>query len=405
MGEKFKVKNIVLGVTGSIATYKAADLVRLFVKADFNVKVVMTENAKQFVHPNTFSALSGHRAYDNLFDPEINPMMHIELAKWADAVLIAPASASLIGRLASGIADDLLTTICLATRSKIIIAPAMNMEMWANPIVTDNVKKLQEKYGYEILSPEIGEQACGDFGPGRLMENEKILNFFLHNDTGVMKQMRVLITAGPTQEPIDPVRYISNHSSGKMGYALARACLELGAEVTLISGPTSLARPAGLEFVPVITAEEMRAAVMAKIKNSDIFISAAAVADYTPKEPSQTKIKKLISELQLFLEKTTDILSAVGSLENKPYLVGFAAETDNVIENAKSKLKKKQLDLIVANKVSSGFPFNSDENEAILIRKDLETINLGRDQKINLARKIMQAINSEIIAGESLLQD
>ena len=281
----------------------------------------------------------------------------------------------------------------------------MNMEMWANPIVRDNVKKLQEKYGYELLSPEVGEQACGDFGEGRLMENEKILSFFLKKDSASMKGVRVLITAGPTREPIDPVRYISNHSSGKMGYALAKASVELGAHVTLISGPTSLAVPEGLDFVPVITADEMSTAVMAKIKNCDIFIGVAAVADYRPKTPSQHKIKKSDAEFQLSLEKTKDILAAVSSLSKKPFLVGFAAETDNVIDNAKSKLKQKQLDLIVANKVSSDFPFNSDENEVILIRKNLETINLGRDQKIHLARKIMQAINSEIIAHESLPQD
>lgn len=388
------MKNIVLGVTGSIAAYKAADLVRLLVKADFKVKVVMTRHAKEFVHPNTFSALSGHRVYDDLFDPEVNSMMHIELAKWADVVLIAPASASIIGKLASGIADDLLTTVCLATSKRIILAPSMNKEMWANPIVVDNVKKLQEKYSYGLLAPEVGEQACGDFGEGRLMEPEKIVNFFLSNEK--LKGRRVLITAGPTQEAIDPVRYISNHSSGKMGYALAKAARDLGAEVTLISGPCALEMPNVQKILRVTTADEMSQAVLSEIKNCDVFISAAAVADYKPKIVSKNKIKKSDEEFNLSLEKTTDILSALSHLTKKPFMVGFAAETDNVIDNAKSKLNKKNLDLIIANKVTPNFPFNSDENEITLITKNLEILNFERAQKINLAHKIMEKIHELI---------
>jgi phosphopantothenoylcysteine decarboxylase/phosphopantothenate--cysteine ligase len=393
VGEKFKMKNIVLGVTGSIATYKAADLVRLLVKADFKVKVVMTENAKQFVHANTFSALSGHRVYDNLFDPEINPMMHIELARWADAVLIAPASASILGKLAAGIADDLLTTVCLATRANMIVAPAMNKEMWANAIVEDNVKKLQEQYHYEILFPEIGEQACGDFGAGRLIENEKIVAFLENKNSGILKGLKVLITAGPTQEAIDPVRYISNHSSGKMGYALAEAAQRFGAKVTLISGPTALTSPAVNQFLPVITAEGMNTAVMENVKNCDIFISTAAVADYKPKEVAKNKIKKSEAAFTLSLEKTIDILSAVSALPKKPFIVGFAAETENLIENATQKLKKKNLDMIIANLITpAGAPFNADENEVILLEKDKTPEHLPRTEKSKLAQKILEKI-------------
>jgi phosphopantothenoylcysteine decarboxylase/phosphopantothenate--cysteine ligase len=380
VGEKFKMKNIVLGVTGSIATYKAADLVRLLVKADFKVKVVMTENAK-------------HRVYDNLFDPEINPMMHIELARWADAVLIAPASASILGKLAAGIADDLLTTVCLATRANMIVAPAMNKEMWANAIVEDNVKKLQEQYHYEILFPEIGEQACGDFGAGRLIENEKIVAFLENKNSGILKGLKVLITAGPTQEAIDPVRYISNHSSGKMGYALAEAAQRFGAKVTLISGPTALTSPAVNQFLPVITAEGMNTAVMENVKNCDIFISTAAVADYKPKEVAKNKIKKSEAAFTLSLEKTIDILSAVSALPKKPFIVGFAAETENLIENATQKLKKKNLDMIIANLITpAGAPFNADENEVILLEKDKTPEHLPRTEKSKLAQKILEKI-------------
>ncbi len=393
------MKKIVLGVTGSIATYKSAELVRLLVKANFDVKVVMTENAKKFVHANTFAALSGNKVYDDLWDPNINPMMHIELAKWADIVLIAPASASIIGRLTAGIADDLLSTICLATRAKMIIAPAMNKEMWANAIVTKNVKKLQKKYGYEILSPEVGEQACGDFGEGRLINNDKILDYILNKNSELMKGLRVLITAGPTHEAIDPVRFISNHSSGKMGYALAEAAHGFGAKVTLISGPSSLALPLVDQFIPIITAEQMASAVMGEIKNCDIFISAAAVADYRPKQVAKNKIKKSEMELSLVLEKTADILSTVSGLEKKPFIVGFAAETENLIENAKSKLTQKKLDAIIANQIEpSGFPFNSNESEAVLITKDLKTFNLGREDKTKLAEKILEKLQDQLKA-------
>lgn len=387
-----KTRNILLGVTGSIAAYKAADLVRLLLKADFEVKVLMTKNAQQFVHANTFSALSRHPVYTDLFDNDV--MLHIELAKWADLVLIAPATASTMSRIANGNCEDLLSTICAATIAPLIIAPAMNQAMWSNWAVQDNLKKLRAN-GVQILEPDSGEQACGDIGPGRLLDNQEILAEIL-NLTEInrcFKNKKILITAGPTREAIDPVRFISNHSSGKMGYALAEAAKKMGAQVTLISGPTALKASHVDNLLAVETAQEMLEAVLKNVEQADIFISAAAVADYKPKIPSIHKIKKTAAELVLELEKTPDILSTISSKKKKPMLIGFAAETENSESNAIKKLIDKKLDAIILNEIKEGhYPFYAESNEVILIDRNHNKMIFPRTDKEDLAFQLMKGI-------------
>ncbi len=383
--------NIVIGVTGGIAAYKSAEIIRLLVKNNFNVKVIMTDNAKQFIHSNTLSALSHHPVYDQLFNPIHAPMLHIELAKWADLILIAPATASVIGKLSAGLADDLLTTVCLATEATIIVAPAMNKIMWENAFVQDNISRLKNHH-IKIIDPESGEQACGDIGEGRMQEPEIIVDYILNfnNNNKILLGKTILITAGPTLEPIDPVRFISNHSSGKMGYALAQACIELGATVILISGPTALSKPAVQDFIQITTADEMYQAVMNNSARADILIAAAAVADYRPKNLSLNKIKKISQNYSLELVQTKDILLHIANLSKKPFTVGFALETDSLIENAKSKLNKKNLDIIIANQATATeTPFNADISEVILISKKLGEIKISKDTKKNIAKKIM----------------
>ncbi len=387
------VKNILLGVTGGIAAYKAAELCRIFIKAGHNVKVVMTQNAQEFIHRNTFAALTHQPVYDDMFDPQQAAMLHIDLAKWADQIVIAPATSSTLARLALGLADDLLSTVCLATTAGIFIAPAMNKVMWEHAAVQANINKLQT-YGYHIISPGSGEQACGDVGFGRMAEPEMIAKFISAKSKSLLNSLRVLITAGPTREAIDPIRFISNHSSGKMGYALAQAYADTGAEVTLVSGPTQLASPMINSIVNVNSAADMLAAVMDHIDDVDIFISCAAVADYVPVNQAQQKIKKSVSDsLTLELTKTTDILTAVTQHTTKPFIVGFSAETDNLIENSKQKLQRKKLDAIIANQIhSSGEPFNQEHNTLTYINKNLDAIDLGHDSKVNLAKKIVAQI-------------
>ncbi|EKD91573.1 MAG: Phosphopantothenoylcysteine decarboxylase / Phosphopantothenoylcysteine synthetase [uncultured bacterium] len=395
MRNEARIKNIVLGVTGSIAAYKSAEIIRLLIKNNFNVRVIMTDHAKQFIHPNTLSTLSHHTVYDEIFDSAHSPMMHIDLARWADIILIAPATASIIGKLSAGFADDLLTTACLATTAKIVLAPAMNKNMLENVFVKENIIRLK-KHGVEILDADTGEQACGDYGEGRMQSPEKIVNHIINKNNSPLNGKTVLITAGPTVEPIDPVRFISNYSSGKMGYCLAETCYELGAKVILISGLTALSKPTAHHFISITTADEMHQAVMSNISHADIFIGCAAVADYKSKKIVGHKIKKSSDDFTLELTKTKDIVADVASLLKKPFTVGFCLETDSMIENAKSKLIKKRLDAIVANQVrASDIPFNSDENEVTFISKELSVTKIERDSKKNIARKIMALVCAE----------
>lgn len=385
------MKNILLAITGSIAAYKSAELTRLFVKANCNVKVIMTSSAKEFVHPNTFAALSGNPVYDDLFS---DPMLHIDLAKWADVIVIAPASANVISRLAQGSANDLLTTICLATRAPRIVVPAMNKFMWENLATQDNLKTLST-YGYQVMLPAHGEQACGDIGLGRMPEPEEIYDFIMA-EHAALKDLIVVITAGPTQEKIDPVRFISNFSSGKMGYALAEAFQQQGAKVILISGPTHLEKPLHCEFIAVNSTEEMLNAVKNNIIQANIFISAAAVCDYKPAEYSTQKIKKSAENLSLELCKTPDILKLISELDHSAFVVGFCAETNNLIEHAKVKVIDKKLNAIVGNLISNdGYPFNSDSNEVVYINCEGNAINFENQAKHDLAKKLAAVIVEE----------
>jgi len=361
---KLQHKRILLGVTGGVAAYKAAEILRQCQKLGAEVRVVMTPAATEFIAPLTFQALSGLPVHTQLLDAEEEAGMgHINLARWADVVLVAPASADFIARLASGLANDLLTTILLATEKKIMLAPAMNRAMYSDLNTQENLNKL-ESQGVTVLGPGEGVQACGDVGLGRMLEAESLVQSIVeYFNTGELAGLSVLLNAGPTREAIDPVRYISNHSSGKMGFALAQACVDAGAQVTLLAGPVHLDTPSGLERIDVISAKDMAEAVLLKTGDADIFIAAAAVADYTPVELVGNKIKKNSQEMQLDLVKTTDILATVAALSKPPFCVGFAAETDNLEVYAKGKLVNKSLDMIAANwvgQVSGGF--NSDDN-------------------------------------------
>ena len=391
------IKRILIGITGGIGAYKSAELVRLLCEADFEVKVVMTSSAKQFITPLTLQALSGSRVYDSLWESSAeNGMDHIELAKWADLILIAPATADCMARLAHGLADDLLTTICLASTALLAIAPAMNQAMWHHSATQANVKLLMER-NVIFFGPEEGVQACGDQGIGRMQEPEVIVQALqqcFDSSSSLLKNISVMITAGPTQEGFDPVRYISNHSSGKMGYALAQAAKETGANVILISGPTSLSCPAGVKRIDVKSAEDMLDAVMKNIDGVNIFIGAAAVADYRPDMIQGNKIKKTENEntLMLKLIKTPDILAQVSALSKKPFMVGFCAETENLLENARQKKLKKKLDVIVANFINENYcGFYSDDNKGWVIT-DNETIELLFMSKKIMAKKILEII-------------
>ena len=356
--------HILLGVTGGIAAYKSADLVRRLVERNFDVRVVMTNGACEFVTPLTFQALSGNPVHRDLFDEAAEAAMgHIELARWADLVVVSPASADFISKLTHGAADDLLSTLCLATTAKVLLAPAMNQQMWANMATQTNVATLRER-GVWFLGPAEGEQACGEVGAGRMVEPIDIAERVVTvTSRGDLSSLAVLVTAGPTREAIDPVRYLSNHSSGKMGYAVAQAAADAGADVTLVSGPTALAPPSGVLTVDVTSVSEMHEEVMSHVMGSDIFIGAAAVADYAPCEVSGQKIKKHTDTLSLSLSRTTDILAQVSGLSNPPFTVGFAAETEDLESNAQHKLRSKSLDMIAANKVGQpGSGFGSDYN-------------------------------------------
>ena len=390
-------KNILLGVTGGIAAYKSAEIVRGLKKAGSSVRVVMTQSAKEFITPLTLQALSGNPVSTDLLDAEAEAAMgHIELARWADAILIAPATANTLAKLSSGRADDLLSSITLAFDGPIGLAPAMNQAMWKDERTQSNIQNLEHK-NFSLYGPGSGEQACGDVGLGRMLEPPEIIELFASLfEAGTMSNKSILITAGPTQEPIDPVRYLTNRSSGKMGYALAEAAVEAGAQVTLVSGPVNIEPPARCNLVSVKTAEEMHEAVMHHIKKKDIYIGTAAVADYSPTKVEGSKIKKDRSNLPLVLEmkENKDILKEVSELEDKPYMVGFAAETDDLLENARKKLETKKLDLIIANDVSDkSIGFDSNENEVTLITSSEELL-LDRDSKKKIAKKILEFISS-----------
>ena len=392
-------KNILLGVTGGIAAYKSAEIVRHLKKSGASVRVVMTRSAEEFITPLTLQALSGNRVSTELLDAEAEAAMgHIELAKWADGILIAPATANTIARLSSGRGDDLLSTVTLAFDGPISVAPAMNQAMWRDERTQENLKKLIDQ-DFGICGPGSGEQACGDVGLGRMLEPLDILGMFsLSFNEGTLSGKKILITAGPTQEPIDPVRFITNRSSGKMGYSLVEAALESGANVTLISGPVNIEPPSNCNFVSIKTAEEMYDAVMHHISGMDVYIGTAAVSDYSPAKVSDSKIKKdgSSSPMVLELKENQDILKSVSELEQRPYVVGFAAETNDLIKNAEKKLSNKNLDLIIANDVSNkDIGFDSDDNEVTLITEKEKHL-IERQNKRKVSKKIVDFISGRI---------
>ena len=399
-------KRILLGVTGGIAAYKSADLVRRLQDDGADVRVVMTGSAQEFITPLTLQALSNHPVHLDLLDTETESVMgHIELARWADVVLIAPATADFMARLTGGHGDDLLTTICLAAECGVMVAPAMNQAMWAKQSTQQNTLLLKQR-GIALLEPDIGLQACGETGAGRLMDVADIVTAVasLFKSTSLAGR-HVVVTAGPTQEAIDPVRFISNHSSGKQGYALALAAIEAGARVTLISGPTNVAAPERATVVNVRSADEMLEAVMSSVSDADIFIGVAAVADFRPASVETQKIKKSGgSVMTLSLVQNPDILKTVANLESRPFTVGFAAETENLMEYARTKLTAKNLDMIIANNVAdTSIGFNSDHNETtVIIRTITEqgTRITEADQpkmsKENLSRKLIELIAEQL---------
>ncbi|MCW8854444.1 MAG: bifunctional phosphopantothenoylcysteine decarboxylase/phosphopantothenate--cysteine ligase CoaBC [Gammaproteobacteria bacterium] len=390
-------KHIILGVTGGIAAYKCAELVRRLRDEGAEVRVVMTQSATEFVTPLTFQALSGHPVHTDLLDTEAEAAMgHIELARWADGILIAPATANMIGKLAQGIANDLLSTLCLATEAPIAVAPAMNHIMWSDNATQDNIATLKNRHIY-IFGPAFGTQACGETGEGRMLETheliEKLDSLFSHES---LSNTRVLITAGPTYEAIDPVRFIGNRSSGRMGFAIAQAAIEAGAKVTLIAGPVNLQTPHKVERIDVESAHQMYQAVMSQVAEHDIFIATAAVADYSPIETHDQKLKKSEEMLSIHLHRNPDILAEVAAM-NKLFSVGFAAETEHLQDNARKKLKSKQLDMIAANQVANmenpdeDTGFNSEYN-ALDVYWPEGYIQLEKARKTELARKLIELI-------------
>ena len=372
-----KGKTVVLAVSGSIAAYKIASLASALGKLHADVQVLMTQNATNFINPITFETLTGNKCLVDTFDRNFQySVEHVALAKRADVVLVAPASANVIGKIANGIADDMLTTTVMACKCKKIISPAMNTQMFENPIVQDNLKKL-EHYGYEVIQPAVGLLACKDVGAGKMPEPETLLEYILREVAYEkdLKGKKILVTAGPTQEPIDPVRYLTNHSSGKMGYAIAKVCSMRGADVTLVSGKTAIKPPLFVDVVPVTTARDMYEAVTSRFDQQDIVIKAAAVADYRPKTISDQKVKKADGELSIEMERTDDILKYLGEHKREDqFLCGFSMETEHMLENSRKKLEKKNLDMIVANNVKvEGAGFAGDTNIVTLITKDDET--------------------------------
>ena len=390
----FSKKNILLGVTGGIAAYKSAEIIRLFKKLGADVRVVMTESAKEFITPLTLQAISGNEIHDSLLNTEAEAAMgHIELAKWADIILIAPCTAETISKITHGRADDLMGALILASKADIFIAPAMNMNMWLDDSTQKNYKTLSSR-GITFIGPAEGEQACGDIGPGRMVEPENIIELIRSSyKTGPLSGKTITITAGPTREQIDPVRFISNNSSGKMGYSLADAAIEAGASVNLVSGPVSLEADKSINLYKINSASEMMNVVMECMDSSDIFIGCAAVSDYKPVDYSENKIKKNeMPHLEIELKKNEDILKNVATNFSSSYVVGFAAETSDINNNAMQKLKSKNLDMIISNDVSDkSIGFNVDDNEVTVITCD-EKIFLKKDKKIRIAREILKII-------------
>ncbi len=385
-------RRILLGVTGGIAAYKAAELTRRLKEVGAQVQVVMSRGAQQFVAPRTFQALSGRPVRDDLWDTAAEQAMgHLELGRWADAVVVAPASADFIARLAQGRADDLLTTLCLASDRPLFVAPAMNLRMFANRATQDNLARLKSRK-VKLLGPNHGELAEGEVGRGRMFEPAQIRDALIaHFQTGPLSGVPVVVTAGPTREPIDPVRVLTNRSSGKMGFAVAEALTGLGAQVTLIAGPVAVATPAGVHRVDVETAEEMYRAAIKAARPAKIFVGAAAVADYRPVKAARGKIKKKAAALSIPMERTKDILAAVRQKHRSLFMVGFAAETEKLEANARAKLKDKKLDLVAANLVGNGRAFDRDDNE-LHVYWNKGGKALGKDSKINLARALADLI-------------
>jgi phosphopantothenoylcysteine decarboxylase / phosphopantothenate---cysteine ligase len=382
---------VLLGVGGGIAAYKSCELVRRLREAGCAVRVVMTRAGAAFVTPLTFQALSGQPVRVDLLDAEAESGMdHIALARWADRVVIAPATADLMARLAAGLADDLLTTLCLATEAPILLAPAMNRLMWAHPATQANHRVLQQR-GVRMIGPETGGQACGETGAGRMAEPQAIVHALLDLGSGPLAGRRVLITAGPTQEPIDPVRFIGNRSSGRMGVALAAAARDAGAEVCLVHGPMSVSPPTGVRTVAVDTADSMHSAVLDHLEGVDLFIAAAAVADYRPRTAAKQKLKKDSTEMTVDLVRTRDILADVAGRRPRPFVVGFAAETTEVRKNARAKLEKKGLDMIAANDVSAGQAIGREDNALTVLWPDGEHV-FPAQPKESLARALIELI-------------
>ncbi len=416
--------NIILGVAGGIAAYKSPEIVRRLKDAGHEVRVVMTAGAEAFVTPLTFQAVSGEPVRRDLLDETAEAAMgHIELARWADVVLAAPATANLMARLAHGFADDLLTAVCLATPAPVALAPAMNQQMWRAPATRANREVLVER-GVRLIGPDAGWQACGDVGPGRMSEPEDIVAALLAGDgqapsasapahpapsapesdeaPAPLAGVRVLVTAGPTREAIDPVRFISNHSSGKMGFAVAAAARGLGAEVDLVSGPVSLDPPPGVGVVPVGSAAEMHRMVLDRAAGCDIFIATAAVADYAPAVPASSKLKKAAAPLRLDLRPTPDILAEVAALDDPPFTVGFAAETEDLERHARGKLERKRLDLVAGNRVDRPeLGFDSDRNALLVLWPDGGRADLPAGPKTRLARQLLALVSERFLAKRS----
>ncbi|HEX4044085.1 MAG TPA: bifunctional phosphopantothenoylcysteine decarboxylase/phosphopantothenate--cysteine ligase CoaBC [Gammaproteobacteria bacterium] len=391
-------KRVLLGITGSIAAYKSADLTRRLREAGAVVRVAMTENAKRFITPLTMQAVSGHPVHEDLFDLHAEAAMgHIELARWADVVIIAPATADCMVRLANGNADDLLTTLCLATKAPIMLAPAMNQGMWQHTLTQENLQALKQRQ-IQIIGPTAGSQACGDVGLGRMAEPLTIIEQLnAHFATGQLAGCHIVVTAGPTQEAIDPIRFLTNRSSGKMGYALAEAAHEAGAQVTLISGPVSLLKPRHFPCLEVISTQEMYDTVMKNMPSCDIFLAVAAVSDYRSQTVVPQKIHKQAETLQLALTRTPDIVTAVAHLSppaKRPFVVGFAAETENVLEQARIKRQQKNMDMIIANQVAAGIGMESDDNTVTVI-SSTDTVMLPLTDKRKLARILIELIAKE----------
>lgn len=391
--------NVVLGVTGGIAAYKACDIVSNLKKLNANVDIIMTESATRMVGPSTFRSLSQNPVITDTFDtPRYWEIEHISLAQKADVLLVAPATANIIGKVANGIADDMLSTTIMASTAKVVFAPAMNTKMYENKIVQQNIKKLIS-LGYQFIEPASGRLACGDMGTGKLADTNKIMEFIIDivKSNSDFKGTKILITAGPTREPIDLVRFVSNYSTGKMGYALAEAASTRGAEVTLISGPVNLYPPAGVKVIKINTALEMHDAVTNNFKEQDIIIKSAAVADYRPETMSTCKIKKGEGNLNLTLVRNPDILNELGKIKGDKILVGFAAESDNVIENARDKILKKNLDFIVANDITKkDAGFGTDTNIVTIIDKEGKIEKIEKAGKIDIAHRILDKIKQLI---------